>query len=148
MMYGNDVGIYVEVTIDNSHVIHTLADCSKHRVDRRQVLKGLVIESPKWLKGPHICLLNPDTKHTHFIPEHRIVEVNDKPIAARPRGSNLVYNVTSSKTGEVYIVRLNGMTRRWSCTCVGHQFHNKCRHTIKCELYAEKISTDSSIKQL
>lgn len=142
MTYG--LGDVIEVTIDNSHVIHTLAPCSKHRVDRLQVLKGTVVGQPNWLKGPHICLLNSDNKVLNYIPEHRVVSVNDKPVVQKTKSRDRVFNITSSKTGEAYIVRLNGMTRLWSCTCTGFNFHKKCRHTVKCEHEAEKIVVDRS----
>lgn len=140
MTYG--IGVMIEVTIDNSHIIHTLAPCSKHRVERLQVLKGTVVDQPKWLKGPHICLLNSHSNVPNYISEHRIISINDKPVIKKTKILDKIFNVISSKTGEIYMVRLNGMTRNWSCTCTGFQFHNKCRHTVRCEHEAEKIVID------
>ena len=133
------IGTEVEVTVDTSHIKRYLADDSKHRVDNKQVLRGTVVGAPSWLKGPHVCLLNSETKALNMVPEHRILSVNDKPLAPKVKSRDRVFNVTSSKTGEVYTVRLNGQTRQWSCTCTGWQFHKKCRHTLRCEHQAERI---------
>lgn len=128
-----DLGDVIEVTIDNHHVIHTLAPCSKHRVDRLQVLKGTVVNPPKWLQGPHICIQNSENRVLNYIPEHRIVAVNNTPVVPKPQIEDRVVQVTSSRTGEVYLVRLNGVTKRWSCTCAGYRFKSKCSHILKCE---------------
>lgn len=133
------IGSEVEVTIDTSHIKRYLADDSKHRVNNKQVLRGTVVGAPSWLKGPHVCLLNSETKALNLVPEHRIVAVNDKPVPVRKQIKDRVFHVTSSKTGEVYTVQLNSHTRLWSCTCTGWQFHKKCRHTVRCEHKAEQI---------
>lgn len=133
------IGSSLEVTIDMSHTLKYFADDSKARARKTEVLRGTVVGAPSWLKGPHVCLLNSETKVLNYIPEHRVVSVNDKPVAPKTLGRDRMFNVTSSKTGEVYTVRLNGQTRVWSCTCTGWQFHRKCRHTVRCELQAERV---------
>lgn len=133
------IGSEVEVTIDTSHIVRYLANDSKHRAKPNEVLSGVVVGAPSWLKGPHVCLLNSETKALNLVPEHRIVAVNDKPVPVRKPIKDRIYHVTSSKTGEVYMVQLNSHTRLWSCTCTGWQFHRKCRHTVRCELQAELV---------
>jgi hypothetical protein len=133
------VGSMVEVTIDMSHTLQYFAYDSLHRARKSDVLRGTVVVAPAWLKGPHFCLLNSESKVLNYIPEHRILSVNDAPLKSKVKAKDRVYNVTSSKTGEVYTVHLNGQTRVWSCTCTGWQFHRKCRHTVRCELKAERI---------
>lgn len=133
------IGSEVEVTIDTSHIVRYLANDSKHRAKPSEVLRGVVVGAPSWLRGPHVCLLNSETRALNYVPEHRIVAVNDKPVPVRKPIKDRVYHVTSSKTGEVYMVQLNSHTRLWSCTCTGWQFHRKCRHTVRCELQAELV---------
>lgn len=133
------IGSEVEVTIDTTHIVRYLANDSKHRAKPSEVLRGVVVGAPSWLKGPHVCLLNSETKALNLVPEHRIVAVNNKPVPVRKPIKDRVYHVTSSKTGEVYMVQLNSHTRLWSCTCTGWQFHRKCRHTVRCELQAELV---------
>ena len=133
------VGQLVEVVVDNSFVHGYLSASSKHRAKPRKTVRGMVIGAPSWLKGPHVCLLNSETKTLNYIPEHRIVSINDNLIPIHKPVLDRVYSVTSSKTDEVYTIRLNGITRVWSCTCTGWQFNRKCKHTVKCELEAERI---------
>lgn len=138
-----DLGDVIEVTIDNHHVVHTLAPCSKHRVDKLQVLKGTVVDPPKWLKGPHICIQNSENRVLNYIPEHRIVAVNNTPMVPKPKIEDRVMHVPSSKAGEVYIVRLNGVTQQWSCTCAGHQFRGRCKHVAEAAQQSKKIMVDN-----
>lgn len=133
------IGTDVEVTIDNSHIKTYLSNGSKHRVDLNQVLRGTIVGAPSWLKGPHVCLLNSETKVLNMVPEHRILSINNKPMAPKTIGRDRVFTVTSTKTDEVYTIRLNGQTRQWSCNCTGWQFHKKCRHTVRCEHKAERV---------
>jgi hypothetical protein len=137
------LGDVIAVTIDNSHVIHTLAPCSKHRVDQLQVLKGTVVDQPKWLKGVHVCILNSDNQVLNYIPQHRIVSVNDTLVTPKPKIEDIVLHVPSSKTGEKYVVRLNGVTAQWSCTCAGHQFRGRCKHVTRAAEQSKKIVVDS-----
>ena len=134
-----DIGASLEVTIDMGHTLQYFAGDSKHRARKSDVLRGTVVGAPSWLKGPHVCLLNSETKALNYIPEHRIVAVNNAPVKPKTKSRDRVFSVTSSKTGEVYTVQLNGQTRVWSCTCTGWQFHRKCRHTVRCELQAERV---------
>jgi hypothetical protein len=138
------IGSELEVTVDMSHTLQYFANDSKHRARKSDVLRGVVVGAPSWLKGPHVCLLNSETKALNLVPEHRIVAINDKPVKPKAPIKDRVYNVTSSKTGEVYIVQLNSQTRLWSCTCTGWQFHKKCRHTVRCELQAELVIVSDS----
>ena len=133
------IGSELEFTVDMSHTLQYFADDSKHRARKSDILRGVVVGAPSWLKGPHVCLLNSETKALNMVAEHRILSVNDKPLAPKVKSRDRVFNVTSPKTGEVYTVRLNGQTRQWSCTCTGWQFHKKCRHTVRCEHQAERI---------
>jgi hypothetical protein len=133
------IGTLLEITIDNSHTKRIMTDCARHRVDAYQVLKGILVDSPNWLRGKWYCLQGANAKVLNMIPEHRVVSINDEPVVQKQKVKDRVFNFTSSKTGEVYTVTFNGITKRWHCTCVGFQFHNKCRHIIKGELVAEKI---------
>jgi len=44
--------------------------------------------------------------------------------------------VISKRTGEKYLVEMNGLT--WSCTCVGYGYRNKCKHIDEIKLKYEK----------
>lgn len=133
------IGSLLEITIDNSHTKRTMTDCARHRVDQYQVLKGILVEPPKYLKGKWYCLQGPNYKVLNMIPDYRIVSINDTPFEQKQIIKDLYYSFTSSKTGEVYQVTFARHIKRWHCTCVGFQFHNRCRHIVKGELIAEKI---------
>lgn len=44
--------------------------------------------------------------------------------------------VTSTRTGEQYIVEFNGMF--WSCTCMGFGFRGRCKHLDQVKLKYSK----------
>lgn len=133
------IGSQIEITVSNDETVNRLTVDGQYRVPRRQILRGIVVGQPSWLQGPHVCLLNSETKVLNLVPQHRIVAINDKPVVQPTAIPDRVYQVASSKTGEQYTVRFDGMRRVWSCTCTGWQYHKRCRHCVRCELEAERL---------
>ncbi len=125
-----EIGSNVSVVIDNSFVHGYLIEGFKHLALPQETLSGTVVASPKWA-ADHLCILNSKTKAQNIIPPHKIISINDNVVEKKPVAQDRVLIVHSSKTGEPYTVRFDGRTRRWSCTCVGYQFHRKCRHATR-----------------
>jgi hypothetical protein len=122
------VGSYVEVVIDTADSHRKMAPCSKHRVGLTTLLRGVVIESPKWC-ADHVCLINSDTRAHNYIPPHRILSINNKVVVQPKKVEDRVLTVKASKGDSTYTVQLNGVTKKWSCTCPGFQFKKaECKH--------------------
>lgn len=127
-----NVGEEVEILIDNSFARGYMAPCSLHRAPPTIVARGTVIPTPKWMEQhADITIINRDTKAQNFIPLHRIISIGGIKVEKPKVVEDKVHVVQSSKTGESYTVRQDGRTRRWSCTCMGFQFHKKCRHVTR-----------------
>jgi hypothetical protein len=102
------------------------------RRETTQTLRGVVVATPKWMTNfADLTLINSVTKAHNYIPEHKIISINNNKVEQKPVVQDKVLTVYSSKTGEPYTVRFDGRTRRWSCTCTGFQFHKKCRHSTR-----------------
>lgn len=99
------------------------------RRDATQSIVGTVVVTPKWML-PHaaLTLINERTKANNFVPLHAIVSVGGVSVKQHAVTPDQVFTVISSKTGEPYTVRQDGRTKRWTCTCIGFQFHKSCRH--------------------
>lgn len=123
------VGELVEVVIDNSFAHSYMNEQAKHRSPASLRLRGVVIETPPWLRdSAALSILNLDNEARNHIPSHRIMSIGGVKFDQKPKTSDLHFKVTSFKTGEVYDVMQNGRTKKWSCTCIGYQFHGRCRH--------------------
>jgi outer membrane protein assembly factor BamB len=102
------------------------------RRETTQTLSGVVVATPKWMANlADLTLINSVTKAHNYIPKHKIVSIGGVKITQPKVTADKVFQVASSKTGELYTVRQDGRTKRWSCTCIGFQFHKKCRHAIR-----------------
>ena len=127
-----EVGQLVEVVLDDSFVHNYLADDSKHLARPTITIRGVVIDTPAWMRQHAvISLLNLANEARCHIPAHRIVSIGGVKFDQKPVTSDRVFEVISSKTGEKYHVVQSGRTKKWSCTCVGYQFHNRCRHIAR-----------------
>jgi hypothetical protein len=125
-------GSVVEVVLDNASARYAMAPCSVHRAQPTLTLRGVVVPTPKWMTSvADLTILNSDTKGFNYIPRHKILTIGGVTVKQPKVTVDKVLNVTSSKTGEVYTVRQDGRTKRWSCTCIGFQFHKKCRHVTR-----------------
>lgn len=126
------IGTTVEVVLDDSFVSGYLTNDTKHLASKTVTVQGVVSETPKWMKSvADITILNNKTKVFNHIPLHKIISIGGIKVQQPKVTSDKIYNVTSSKTGEVYIVTQNGRTQKWNCTCMGFQFHKKCRHVTR-----------------
>lgn len=131
-MHMPEVGQLVEVVLDDSFVHNYLADDSKHLAQPTMVIRGIVIVTPAWMRQhAAISIFNLANEARCHIPAHRIVSIGGAKFDQKPVASDRVFEVISSKTGEKYHVVQSGRTKKWSCTCVGYQFHNKCRHIAR-----------------
>ena len=102
------------------------------RRETTQILRGVVVATPKWMaNNADLTIINSDTKAHNYIPKHRIISVGGVKLQHPKVTADKILQVSSSKTGEVYTVRQDGRTKRWSCTCIGFQFHKKCRHATR-----------------
>lgn len=125
-------GSVVEIVLDNVAARDAMAPCSVHRAQPTLTLRGVVVPTPKWMtSSTDLTILNSETKAFNYISLHKILSIGGVTVKQPKVVADKVLNVTSSKTGEVYVVRQDGRTKRWSCTCVGFQFHKKCRHVTK-----------------
>ncbi len=102
------------------------------RRETTQTLSGVVVATPKWMTNfADLTLINSVTKAHNYIPKHKIVSIGGVKLQQPKVTADKVFQVASSKTGELYTVRQDGRTKRWSCTCIGFQFHKKCRHATR-----------------
>jgi hypothetical protein len=126
------VGQPVEVVVDNSFAHSYVSATSKHRAPPTMTLRGIVIETPAHMR-PHtgLSLLNMHNLVRNHIPGHRIISIGGVTVEKKPETKDRHFEVVSSKTGEKYQVMQNGLTKNWSCTCTGFQFHKKCRHVTR-----------------
>lgn len=126
------VGQLVEVVVDNSFANSYVSASSKHRVPSTMTLRGIVIETPAWMRSnTGLSILNIHNLVRNHIPTHRIVSIGGVTYEKKPETKDRHWEVASSKTGEKYTVMQNGITKNWSCTCTGFQFHKKCRHVTR-----------------
>lgn len=127
----------MEIVIDTSHIKNYLAGDSKHKVSNHTTLRGVVVASPKWF-ADHVTLINSDTRATNHVPPHRILRINNQVIEQPKPTSDVVVTVKASKGDGVYLVRQDGVTKRWSCPCAGFGFKRNCRHVteVKAQLQA------------
>ena len=126
------VGQQVEVIVDNSSARAYVSATSKHRAPSTLALQGIVIETPPHMRThTALSLLNMHNLIRNHIPGHRIISIGGVTFDKKPETKDRHFEVVSSKTGEKYQVMQNGLTKKWSCTCVGYQFHNKCRHVTR-----------------
>jgi hypothetical protein len=121
------VGSHVEIVIDTDHIRNYLAADSKHRVNSRTILRGVVVSSPKWF-ADHVTLINSHTRATNHIPPHRIVSINNEIVVQPKPTSDVTVTVKASKGDGVYTVKQDGITKRWTCSCPGYAFKRTCRH--------------------
>lgn len=121
------VGSDIEIVIDTSHIRNYLAADSKHRATNHTVIRGTVQPTPKWM-GDSITVKNSATGAVNYVPPHRIISINNQVVQAAPVQEDRVLKVTSSNGKETYTVRMDGRTKKWSCTCAGWQFRSRCRH--------------------
>lgn len=127
-----EVGHVAEVVIDNSFARGYMTPDARHRAPPTITIRGVVIETPPWMRQhTAISLLNLANENRAHIPAHRIISIGGIKFDQKPETSDRRFIVTSSKTGEKYEVTQNGRTKNWSCTCVGFQFHRKCRHVTR-----------------
>lgn len=127
-----EVGSAVEIVLDNSFVKNYLEPEARLRAPSTVTIRGTVIQTPPWMKQfADITVLNSDTKAHNYIPSHKIISIGGMKLKQPKVTADKIFQVTSSKTGELYTVRQDGRTKRWSCTCVGFQFHKKCRHATR-----------------
>jgi len=102
------------------------------RRETTETLRGVVVDTPKWMQvHADITIINSQTKAHNYIPKHRIISIGGVKVDQPKPTADKILQVTSSKTGELYTVRQDGRTKRWSCTCIGFQFHKKCRHVTR-----------------
>jgi hypothetical protein len=122
-----EIGSTVEVVISDfaSHLL-------TGRRETTATLRGVVVATPKWMaNNTDLTIFNSATKVYNYIPKHRIISIGGIKLSQPKVTADKILQVTSSKTGELYTVRQDGRTKRWSCTCVGFQFHKKCRHATR-----------------
>ena len=93
------VGHQVEVVIDTADSHRKMAPCSKHRVGITTLLRGVVIESPKWC-ADHVCLINSDTRAHNYIPPHRILSINNQKFVQPAKTEDRVVTIKASKGHE------------------------------------------------
>lgn len=122
-----EVGTRIEVVIrDHEPYLPT------GRRETTQVLIGTVVPVPKWMQiHAALAIVNERSKATNYIAEHQIVSIGGVQVVQPAVTADQIFTVISSKTGEPYTVRQDGRTKKWSCTCVGFQFHKKCRHVTR-----------------
>lgn len=131
-MHMPQVGQLVEIVLDDSFVHGYLIDDSKHRAQPTMTMRGIVIDTPVWMQQHAVLsILNLANEARCHIPAHRIISIGGVKFDKKPVTADRVFEVTSSKTGEKYLVTQNGRSKKWSCTCVGFQFHSKCRHATR-----------------
>lgn len=125
-----EVGQLVEVLVQDPHGY--LAEDSRHLVSDTAVIRGVVIDTPAWMRQhAALSVLNLANEARSHIPAHRILSIGGVTFDKKPETRDRRFEVVSSKTGEKYHVVQNGRTKRWTCTCVGFQFHNRCRHVTR-----------------
>jgi len=102
------------------------------RRETTKSLVGIVIPTPKWMQvHAALSILNEQTKAQNHIASHLIISIGGVKVKQPTVTPDKVFTVISSKTGEPYTVRQDGRTKKWSCTCIGFQFHKKCRHVTR-----------------
>lgn len=121
------IGTRVEVVLNVS-----VPDLRTGRSETTETIAGTVVATPKWMQQhSDLTLFNERDKINNYIPMHRIVSISGVKVEQPKVTADVVLTVYSSKTGEPYNVRMDGRTKRWSCTCTGFQFHKKCRHATR-----------------
>lgn len=125
-----DVGESIDLVLDNSFVYGYQERVNA--IQKTERVRGTVVAMPKWMaQHADIVILNSDTRAYNYISRYRILSVGGVEAPKAVVRADEVHRVISSKTGEEYTVVKSGRTGKWSCTCVGFQFHKKCRHATR-----------------
>lgn len=120
-----EIGTRVEVVVRNY-----VPDLRTGRREVQETIAGTVVATPKWMQlHSDLTVFNEHYKINNYIPMHKILSISGVKVEQPKATADVVLTVFSSKTGEPYTVRMDGRTKRWSCTCTGFQYHRKCRHT-------------------
>ena len=127
-----EVGTPVEVEIDTLQTHNSLTADAKHRCAPITTLKGVVIERLPWMPE-YFTILNSETKATNLIAYHKIISINKQKFEKPTPVQDKIVKIKSSNGKDTYTVTLNGMTRKWACTCAGFNFKRKCKHTLEAQ---------------
>jgi hypothetical protein len=121
---------HVELVVNSAHVHAYLTDDAKHRRAPKVQITGTWVKSPKWF-ADYVTVENATTGRTHHVPHYLILQVNEVTPDVPQITSDRTFEVPASKGGTPYKVTQNGVTKKWSCTCSGWQFRQKCRHVTE-----------------
>ena len=125
-------GTNVEIVLDNSFAHGYMERETAKRIQRTVTVSGVVVATPSWMKNQvDLTIINSITKARNYLSLNKILSIGGIDMVHPNKTPDKILSVVSSKTGEVYTVRHDGVTKRWSCTCIGFQFHKKCRHTTR-----------------
>jgi hypothetical protein len=120
------IGSYVEVVVDNSFANSIMLPEAKHREPPLRRISGTVIASPRRMED-YLTILNLNNKVTNCIARNLIVSINDTPVDKVPVTADKVFTVKN------YTIRQDGISKRWSCSCIGFQYRKHCKHVEQCQ---------------
>ena len=126
------VGTRVEVVIDHSFVHAYMEPAARHRSPAQLTIRGTVVEPAKWMSS-YMAILNSETGVTCYLTSSQIISVNDVRVEQAVPSEDRVVIIRSDRTGEAYTVQQNGVTKKWTCSCVGWQFKHKCKHVLQAQ---------------
>lgn len=86
---------------------------------------GELLDNPKHVADDCLVLSGDGFISYRVIPLRDLISVNGDPIHVEPVKKSETWMVKGSKNQEYVVTRDQN---RWSCTCVGFQFHKDCKH--------------------
>jgi hypothetical protein len=87
---------------------------------------GEVLPNPKHIADDCITLSGDDIIPYRVIPRKDIVSMGGRAVEFKAAPvTTQTWRVAGSKGAEYVVTHDHG---RWSCTCVGYQFHKNCKH--------------------
>jgi hypothetical protein len=94
---------------------------------------GKVVENDRWTPVGNFSITTGRPEYPiAIIALHNVIKVETAGKVVRAsveKSAPKVWKVTSKRSGEVYTVTNNAGS--WSCTCVGYQYHRKCKHILE-----------------
>ena len=120
------IGSYVDVVVDNSFAHGTMQPEAKHRAPPLIRISGIAVASPARMEE-YFTVLNSSNKAINCIPIYRIVSINDILVDKVPVTADKYFTVKN------YTIRQDGISKRWSCSCIGFQYRKHCKHVEQCQ---------------
>ena len=98
-------------------------------------ITGILAQTPTYFPG--YITVQRGVKYFSYIPKKNIIKIISGTGVEQPTINKITtHEVVSARTGEKYTVTTDG--NKYSCTCVGFNYHGKCKHITQIQKEQKK----------